>query len=1029
MKLSLTKLLAIAIWIPSLVLISFSGYFLYNSYQKYVTTQKSLKYLELAKRIENMLVYLGQERGTSSIYSVSKGEFPNSKQLLQSKRVLMNNAIRHFKEFIKENPEFYTETKNIITLINKLPEIRKSIDNFKDNYIKNEFFNYYTKLSTELMNTEGKILKRFPAELKPYYVLKFQFEKMVDYTGIIRGFGSYYITADEPISEDEYKNILLKYYHDSNVLLTEVLKHKTASSLYKSASFLKTEKQIKEIIFYLQQANQEYYINGEFNGYPIDALDYFNIFTKRITYFKRTIEHLDSDITKKLNEIVSQAIQTRNINIAIFIIAIIILIIGYYLNRAILKHIKSLSNLLTSLTPITGKEVQVDITTPQGMDEALRIVDEAIKVTQESVKKAEEATKAKSLFLANMSHEIRTPLNGILGFLELLNTTDLTEEQLDYVNTISQSAKNLLQIVNNILDVSKIESNKVSLELIDFKAVDEFENTIELFGTPAAQKNIELTTQISPNIPSVIKGDILKIKEILTNLLSNAIKFTPNNGHIHVKIQLEKIIDNKAKIYFEVRDSGIGMSEEQKEKIFEAFSQADESVTRKYGGTGLGLTIVKSYVEMMGGKIYLESELNKGTKFYFDLLFDIVDPKPKYEKNIFANKEIAVLNTITETLRKETTLEYLSYFGTEKVGFNNAQELNTLKNREKFDAVMIFYEESDKKIIEELNNINLPKIFVASYSKKEEINKLDYDSVIFDPNVPSKIFKALESLNELRIETAAKAEEKPQHKEIYSLKALIAEDNPINQKLLQTTLKSLGIESDLANNGLEAFNKYTINPDKYDVIFMDVQMPVMDGLEATQEILEFEQEEGIQHTPIIAVTANVLKGDRERFLGAGMDEYISKPISKDALLKILERVAHGDFSKHYSESQSNENIQTQQTESIVTPTKTEEKAQEKQSVILATTSPFLSSYIKHIINDIIIAENIEELTKTLSKHRNAIIMIDENFDELDEIRFLIKSLKKLAPKKIIVLGDEKIEEADVTITDFKPETIQNVIKG
>ena len=1031
MKMSLTKLLAIAIWIPTLLLISYSGYSLYQNYQKYESTQKSIKYLELAKRLEQMLLYLGQERGTSSIYSVSKGSYPNSKEIVARKRILFTNAVNQFKDYADKHPEFIQITKPVLTLLNQLPVVRKNIDNFKHNYIKNEFFTYYTVLENQIMDAESKVFKHFPSNIKHLYELKFQLAKIIAYSGITRGFGSYYITADAPMSEEEYKNVLLKYYHDTNILMTNLLTDSKIKNMYSSKEFKKIENQIKEVMFYIQQANQEYYLTGEFNGYPIDALDYFALYTKRISYFKRTTDSINNEINTKLTSYVAETVQSRNINIAVFAIAILILIIGFYLNRAIVKHINSLSGLITSLTPITGKEIKIDITTPEGMDEALKTVEEAIKITQQSVLKAEEATKAKSLFLANMSHEIRTPLNGILGFLELLNTTDLTEEQLDYVNTISQSAKNLLQIVNNILDVSKIESNKVSLELIDFKAIDEFENTLELFGTPAAQKNIELTTQISPNIPSVIKGDILKIKEILTNLLSNAIKFTPNNGHIHVKIQLEKIIDNKAKIYFEVRDSGIGMSEEQKEKIFEAFSQADESVTRKYGGTGLGLTIVKSYVEMMGGKIYLESELNKGTKFYFDLLFDIVDPKPKYEKNIFAHKEIAVLNTVTESLRKETTLEYLSYFGTEKVGFNNAQELNTLKNREKFDAVMIFYEESDKKTVDELKNINLPKIFVASYSKKEEINKLNYNAVIFDPNVPSKIFKALESLNELRIETTAKAEEKPQHKDIYSLKALIAEDNPINQKLLQTTLKSLGIESDLANNGLEAFNKYTINPDKYDVIFMDVQMPVMDGLEATQEILEFEQEEEIPHTPIIAVTANVLKGDRERFLGAGMDEYISKPISKDALLKILERVAHGDFSKYYSESHANEKIQTPQTENenISAPAQTEEKNQGQQHVILATTSPFLSSYIKHLINDIIIVENIEELTKTLSKHRNAVIMIDENFDKRDEIRFLIKSLKKLEPKKIILLGDEEIEGADVTVTDFKPETIQNVIKG
>jgi len=1023
MKMSLTKLLAIAIWIPSLVLISLSGYFLYNSYQKYVQTQQSLKYLELAKKIEKIIVYLGQERGTSSIYSVSKGEFPNSKQLLQSKRALMNKAINDFKNYVKNNPEFYNDTKNVIQLINNLPKIRKNIDEFKDNYIENEFFKFYTRLSTELMKTEGKILEKFPTELKPFYILKFEYEKMIDYTGIIRGVGAYYITADEPISESQYKNIILKYYHDSNILMKEVLKHQQAKNLYNSKDFLKTEKQIKEILYYFQQANQEYYITGEFNGYPIDALDYFNIFTKRISFFEKTITHLNNDIATNLKIIIDKSVQTRNLNIAIFIIAILILIIGYYLNRAILKHIKALSNLLTSLTPITGKEIKVDITTPQGMDKALKIVDEAIKVTQQSVKKAEEATKAKSLFLANMSHEIRTPLNGILGFLELLNTTDLNEEQIDYVNTISQSAKNLLQIVNNILDVSKIESNKVSLELIDFKAIDEFESTIELFGTPAAQKNIEFTTQISPNIPAVLKGDILKIKEILTNLLSNAIKFTPNNGQIHVKIQLEEIVDNKAKIYFEVKDSGIGMSEEQKGKIFEAFSQADESVTRKYGGTGLGLTIVKSYIEMMGGQIHLESEVNKGTKFYFELLFDVVDAKPKYGKNIFANKEIAILNTEKETLRKETTLEYLAYFGVEKVGFNDVNELKTLQNRENFDAVYVFYEESDKEKIKELEEIKIPKIFIASYAKKEEINELEYNFVIFDPNIPSKIFKSLDSVNEFKMElTKTSPDEKPQHKEIYTLKALIAEDNPINQKLLQTTLKSLGIESDLANNGLEAFNKYTMNPEKYDVIFMDVQMPVMDGLEATQEILEFENEEELKHTPIIAVTANVLKGDRERFLGAGMDEYISKPISKDELLKILERVAHGDFNKHYTE-------ETLHTEEKVSQPKEKKQNDEETAVILATTSPFLSSYFKHIIEDAEIVESIEELTKALSKHKNAIIFIDEGFENRDGIRMLITSLKKLKPKKIVALADEEIEGADITLTDLQPETIQEVIKG
>ena len=1036
MRMSLTKLLALAIWLPSLLLISFSGYFLYDATVKYNNTQDSIKYLTLAKKLEKMLLYLGQERGTSSIYSVSKGKYPNSKNIVASKRALFSAAVNDFKQYIDKHPEFYNDAKDILATLNKLQVTRKKIDSFKENYIKGDFFKYYTVLESQIMNLQAKIYKHFPQEIKDRYAVKIELEKIIAYSGIVRGFGSYYITADTPMSENEYKNVLLKYYHDTNLLITNILPNKNALAAYNSPEFKKTENQIKEILFYIQQANQEYYLTGDFNGYPVDALDYFKLFTKRIKFFQNTVKSINKSVDQDLAKISKQQILKRNINIAVFVIAILIFMLGFIIQKNIIKHIKHLSDLLTSLTPITGKEIKLDISTTKGMDEALKIVDEAIQITQQSVKKAEEATKAKSLFLANMSHEIRTPLNGILGFLELLNTTDLTDEQIDYVNTISQSAKNLLQIVNNILDVSKIESNKVSLEIIEFKAVDEFENTVELFATPAAQKNIEFTTLISPDIPAVIKGDILKVKEIITNLLSNAIKFTPNGGNINVKIQLEKIIDNKAKIYFEIKDSGIGMSEEQKEKVFEAFSQADESVTRKYGGTGLGLTIVKSYIEMMGGKIYVESELNKGTKFYFDILFDIVDNKPKFAKNIFANKEIAILNTLKETVRKENALEYLSYFGVEKVGFNSANELNTLKNREKFDAILIFYEESDRSIIDGLNEINLPKIYVASYAKKEEIYKLNYDAVIFDPNTPTKTFKALDALNVIQVQTKTKTTQQVQQKDVYSLKALIAEDNPINQKLLKTTLKSLGIESDIANNGLEAFNKYTMNPDKYDVIFMDVQMPIMDGVEATQEILEFEDEEEVQHTPIIAVTANVLKGDRERFLGAGMDEYISKPISKDALLKILERVAHGDFSKNYSESPTqtstqNETTQNTQPKEEVTVEKTSQPEADNQepSVILATTSQFLSSYVKNLINDIITVENIDELTKALSNTKNAVIVIDEEFDSNEDTNHLVKSLKKLKPEKIIVLGDKEIEEADITLTDLKPETLQKAIKG
>ena len=986
--------------------------------------------------MEQMLLYLGQERGATSIYAVSKGEYPNSKQILAQKRALFSNAVNQFKDYALKHPEFNQITMPIIKLLNRLPQVRRDIDQFKRNYIKNEFFTYYTVLENTIMKGESKIFKHFPTNIKHLYVLKFQFAKMIAYSGITRGFGSFYITADTPISQKEYMNVLLKYYHDTNILLTNLLKDPKIRALYTSTKFKQIEKQIKETMFYIQQANQEYYLTKNFEGYPIDALDYFHLWTKRISYFKKTVDSLNKQINVKLNQYIQNAINTRNVNIIVFIIAILILILGYLLNKAIVSHIKSLSNLINTLTPITNKKITADITTPEGMNNALKIVDEAIKITQESIKKTEEAAKAKSLFLANMSHEIRTPLNGILGFLELLKTTPTNVEQQEYISTIEQSAKNLLQIVNNILDVSKIESNKISLELIDFKALDEFENSVEIFSTPAAQKQIEYVTDISPDMPSVLKGDILKIKEILTNLINNAIKFTHKNGTISVKIKFNGIKNDKANLYFEVKDTGIGMSEEQKAKIFEAFSQADESVTRKYGGTGLGLTIVKNYIEMMGGEIKVESEINKGSKFYFDLNLEVVDKTPRYQPNILRNQTFAILHTDTSTIRKDVSMEYFTYFGINKIGFNNAEEIEKITQTENIETIVVFYQESDKNVIKNLTdkNFNIPIVFISSYAYKGEIDKLKPDLSIYDPVTPTKTFNIAESLKETKVSKKIEVEETP----IYKLKALIAEDNPINMQLLTTTLKNMGIEVDTAQNGLEAFNKYSMNPEKYDVIFMDAQMPIMDGIEATQEIIEFEEEEGLPHTPIVAVTANVLKGDRERFLGAGMDDYISKPINMNELKRVLEKISKHKYQKTYHIHTEN-TIEPEKEDTIKVPAAEESKevsSQEKNEetkkepkLIIASESQFLINYFRHILNqDFEAVENIKELSQKLDKNGLNIILIEEDFAG-SNIEKLIDSIKAEYPNsKFIVITDKKIDQADEILDDLNEDKIKNSIK-
>ena len=1019
MKLSLSKLLNIAIFLPIFILFGVSGYYFYKNFVGYEKFQESKKYITLTKKLEKVLVALGQERGSSAIYFVSQGNYPKSKQIVKAKRAQMDAAINDLNAFINKNPQFYNNVKNVLLLIHRLPIIRKQIDSFKNIKFKQWFFGYYTVLESQILNTMNNLTKYFPANVKALYKEKIPFEKITAYSGIVRGFGSYYITADIPITKNDYKTLFMKYYHDVNILPTN-------TKIFSNKKFTKLESDIKTILFMIQQANMNYYINGNFNGYPIDAFDYFNEFTKRINYFNKSVAKLNNEISTKIAKLSQDKLYNLIINGIILIIAFIILFIGFYIKKLINNHIKDLSELISSLTPITGEKIEIDISSPEGLHQGLETVTKAIQITQESIKKAEEATKAKSLFLANMSHEIRTPLNGILGFLELLKTTPTTEEQREYISTIEQSAKNLLQIVNNILDVSKIESQKVSLEIIDFKALDEFENALEIFATPAAQKQIEYVTDISPDIPSVLKGDILKIKEILTNLINNAIKFTHQNGTISVTIKFNGIQNNKAKLYFEVKDTGIGMSEEQKNKIFEAFAQADESVTRKYGGTGLGLTIVKNYVEMMGGQIEVESELNKGSKFYFTIELDVVDPTPRYQHSILSNNTFAILNTHKNSLRKEITFNYLTYFGINKIGFNNANEIEGLLKTENINAIVIFYEESDKEEIKNITNkkLNKPIIIITSYYYKEDIDKLAIDYTIYDPVTPSKTYNTTLNLKEKRVSTTTTQEEVK--KSTYKLKALIAEDNPINLQLLKTTLKNMGIETDEAQNGLEAFNKYSMNPEKYDVIFMDVQMPIMDGVETTQEILEFEEEEGIPHTPIIAVTANVLKGDRERFLGAGMDDYISKPINKQELERVLEKIAKNRYEKTV-----HINVKPEQPEHVITKEEIQQTPQEmSKKYIIASESPFLINYIKDSITDYTfeIATNLKELNDLINKNNINIILIEEDFANAD-MEKLIESIKKEAPNtKVIIIGEKEISNADSIIKSLNLEEIKNELK-
>jgi CheY-like chemotaxis protein/two-component sensor histidine kinase len=533
-----------------------------------------------------------------------------------------------------------------------------------------------------------------------------------------------------------------------------------------------------------------------------------------------------------------------------------------------------------------------------------------IESAREDKLRAVESSEAKSLFLANMSHEIRTPMNGIIGFTELLKNTDATDEQKEFINIIEKSSKNLLGIINNILDLSKIESNKIEIEEIPFESAKEFEAPIETFAATAAEKNIDLNYHFDMRIAPKLKGDPSKIREVLINLLNNAIKFTPNGGEVSLEIHKTDAHDGKAMIRFEVRDTGIGMTPEQVAHIFKPFAQADVDTTRKYGGTGLGLTIAQQYVELMGGKIEVKSEKDRGSTFSFTLPIEEIPVTEGILQNKYSDlSALEYVHDIATPLEKSLS-SYLNFLGVQTQTFTFPTELKELLAARDPETgsplVIVDAETASEEVLHAVSELDPHQLIVIASVADRDINErfpIDKESILLRPLTPTKLIKALEAKTAEHDTASAQADVgSGVAKAMFNAKALIAEDNAINQKLVQNILQSMGLETDLANNGQEALEKRREND--YDIIFMDIQMPVMDGVEATHAILRYEGANELPHTPIVALTANALKGDRERFLSEGLDEYVSKPIEMNELLYVLNKFLSDKASIDVSEKAS-----------------------------------------------------------------------------------------------------------------------------